>query len=81
MFDIRFDFKVKQHNSIVNCSGIHPEMLTRGYSSAGRALEWHSRGQRFDPAYLHHRSLENHWFSRLFSMRNFISDGETISPD
>ena len=27
----------------------------RGYSSAGRALEWHSRGQRFDPAYLHHR--------------------------
>ncbi len=26
----------------------------RGYSSAGRALESHSRGQRFDPAYLHH---------------------------
>ena len=25
----------------------------RGYSSVGRALEWHSRGQRFDPAYLH----------------------------
>ena len=22
--------------------------------SLGRALEWHSRGQRFDPAYLHH---------------------------
>ena len=31
----------------------HP--LIWGYSSAGRALEWHSRGQRFDPAYLHHR--------------------------
>ena len=28
-----------------------------GYSSAGRALEWHSRGQRFDPAYLHHLQL------------------------
>ena len=27
-----------------------------GYSSAGRALEWHSRGQRFDPAYLHHHN-------------------------
>ena len=27
-----------------------------GYSSAGRALEWHSRGQRFDPAYLHHNT-------------------------
>ena len=29
---------------------------TWGYSSAGRALEWHSRGQRFDPAYLHQES-------------------------
>ena len=27
--------------------------MSWGYSSAGRALEWHSRGQRFDPAYLH----------------------------
>ena len=27
----------------------------RGYSSAGRALAWHARGQRFDPAYLHQR--------------------------
>ena len=33
---------------------------------------WHSRGQRFDPAYLHHRSLENHWFSRLFSIRRYF---------
>jgi hypothetical protein len=24
-----------------------------GYSSAGRALAWHARGLRFDPAYLH----------------------------
>ena len=30
-----------------------PQPNIRGYSSAGRALEWHSRGQRFDPAYLH----------------------------
>src|SRR5262249_4392473 len=27
---------------------------TWGYSSAGRALEWHSRGQGFDSPYLHH---------------------------
>ena len=27
--------------------------IYRGYSSAGRALAWHARGQRFDPAYLH----------------------------
>ena len=30
-----------------------------GYSSAGRALEWHSRGQRFDPAYLHQDTCFN----------------------
>ena len=28
----------------------------RGYSSAGRALAWHARGQRFDPAYLHQQT-------------------------
>ena len=28
-------------------------MLLYGCSSVGRALEWHSRGQRFDPAQLH----------------------------
>ena len=26
-----------------------------GYSSAGRALAWHARGQRFDPVYLHQK--------------------------
>ena len=26
----------------------------RGCSSVGRALQWHCRGQRFDPAQLHH---------------------------
>src|SRR5688572_3971231 len=28
-------------------------MRLRGHSSAGRALAWHARGQRFDPAWLH----------------------------
>ena len=43
--------------------------LLRGYSSAGRALEWHSRGQRFDPAYLHQKAakLSN---KSLFSSEN-----------
>ena len=27
-----------------------------GISSAGRALAWHARGQRFDPAYLHQQN-------------------------
>ena len=33
---------------------------TWGCSSVGRALEWHSRGRRFDPDQLHH-------FSSLFA--------------
>ena len=27
--------------------------LPWGHSSAGRALAWHARGRRFDPAWLH----------------------------
>jgi hypothetical protein len=30
----------------------------RGHSSAGRALAWHARGQRFDPAWLHQSTSE-----------------------
>ena len=29
--------------------------LSRGYSSVGRAFEWHSKGQEFDSPYLHHK--------------------------
>ena len=39
-----------------------------GYSSAGRALEWHSRGQRFDPAYLHQK---HRMYGVFFDMRDF----------
>ena len=35
-----------------------PPFFLWGYSSAGRALEWHSRGQRFDPAYLHQKDTD-----------------------
>ena len=45
------------------------ELNIWGYSSAGRALEWHSRGQRFDPAYLHQaKSLETQQFRGFFYM-------------
>ncbi len=48
------------------------ELNIWGYSSAGRALEWHSRGQRFDPAYLH-QNLLSRWFDqRLFYCRASI---------
>ena len=32
-------------------------VVTRGCSSLGRALEWHSRGSRFDPDHLHQRRV------------------------
>ena len=47
--------------------------------SLERALEWHSRGQRFDPAYLHHQSLENAMFSRLFTFKEGSSFGVKIA--
>ena len=34
-------------------TGSSPVSRTRGISSAGRALHWQCRGQRFDPAMLH----------------------------
>ena len=44
----------------------------RGIGAAGSALEWHSRGQRFDPAMLHSLSFENSTFSRLFSCAKIL---------
>ena len=35
---------------------INMRRLLRGHSSAGRALAWHARGRRFDPAWLHQLS-------------------------
>ena len=40
-------------------AGITNCIISWGRSSAGRALEWHSRGRRFDPDRLHHPSLWN----------------------
>lgn len=33
----------------------------RGISSAGRALRWQRRGQRFDPAMLHYQKPIQRW--------------------
>ena len=47
---------------------------TWGYSSAGRALEWHSRGQRFDPAYLHQRkTLKPQRFRGFFFFVKYVN--------
>ena len=39
---------------MIHVAGHEPNMW--GISSAGRALAWHARGQRFDPAILHQKS-------------------------
>ena len=43
---------------------------TWGYSSAGRALAWHARGQEFDPPYLHHKEYDNH---AVYELRGYFS--------
>ena len=51
-----------------------------GISSAGRALAWHARGQRFDPAILHQKStvLRRKYGAFLFAEAK--NGGCTVSP-
>ena len=46
-----------------------------GRSSAGRALDWQSRGQGFDPPRLHHAFLD-----LAFAGSFFVSDDCTLKP-
>ena len=52
-----------------------------GISSAGRALAWHARGQRFDPAILHQKStvLRRKYGAFLFAEADFLG-GCIASP-
>ena len=49
------------------------ELNMWGISSAGRALAWHARGQRFDPAILHQKStvLRRKYGAFLFAEADF----------
>src|SRR5438270_467123 len=40
----------------------------RGHSSAGRALQWHCRGHRFDPGWLHqlNQGVGRNWLTPCF---------------
>ena len=55
--------------------------LRWGCSSLGRALEWHSRGSRFDPDHLHHKSpvltLVGAGFFHLYRKRGLSLEGES----
>ena len=46
MFRLKIILAYQKHSS-------HPLLGGSLHACTGRALEWHSRGQRFDPAYLH----------------------------
>ena len=56
---------------ITHVAGHQPNMW--GISSAGRALAWHARGQRFDPAILHQKStvLRRKYGAFLFAGAGF----------
>ena len=45
-------------------------LFTWGISSDGRAPDWQSGGQRFDPAILHHPKADDHADCRLFPLRS-----------
>ncbi len=51
--------------------------------SLGRALEWHSRGQRFDPAYLHQGTPQRElWcFLRLEYERGRAASADENIPE
>ena len=52
----RYDIIIKQSKNRPTKKAVavrNRQAALWGYSSAGRALDWQSRGQRFDPAYLH----------------------------
>ena len=51
-----------------------------GISSAGRALAWHARGQRFDPAILHQKALYFVGSMVLFFLLKPIFGGCIASP-
>ncbi len=52
------------------------ELNKRGISSVGRALAWHARGQRFDPAILHitvAHSTSGFFYFTMFRFKAFFS--------
>ena len=58
--------------------GITDCIISWGRSSAGRALEWHSRGRRFDPDRLHQTNQKSP--ARFFSFRRIARGNIPLSP-
>src|SRR5262249_5713408 len=82
---LRFDFFGAVSYAYPDSSPFPPSW---GRSSAGRALEWHSRGRRFDPDRLHQYSqwFMVNWSSRRFSIvTTFVTEPtsvvDSVSPE
>ena len=54
MYNVQWTIKDGRNGPNCQLSIINCQLLTRGYSSAGRAPALQAGGQRFEPAYLHH---------------------------
>src|SRR5690348_12491078 len=87
-------------SSVVPCAGIGIKILDAenvctysfafpawGHSSAGRALQWHCRGRRFDPGWLHQiptlspssRGLGHHPFTVATGVRIPVGTPEVVT--
>ena len=65
------------------CAILSP-FLCRGYSSVGRAFEWHSKGQEFDSPYLHHKEgqqKETGLSPGLFCFRRQAQSSDRLSSE
>ena len=73
----------KYSKTLDKSRGIWYTIVVRGYSSVGRALEWHSRGQGFDSPYLHfitHIRTQTHLFWVRIPNQNQIAGRVIHSP-
>src|SRR6516225_1905874 len=59
----------------------HAKARLRGHSSAGRALAWHARGRRFDPAWLHQPSQASPASARQATLNSIVAKpAKAVAP-
>ena len=74
----RLNLKLKMENYLFSTSNFPLSIFNfpffRGYSSAGRVLDWQSRGHGFEPRYLHLKNrFETQFFKAVFCCAHIMS--------